>query len=58
MSFQLYDLEGHVLKELPAEFYPAGQHTIPIHNDQLNSGVYLLKINSGFNSRSIKIIKH
>lgn len=53
-QLQIFDLTGKVVREIPI---PAGMNTVRIETDQLNHGIYLVRINhNGQSSQPAKLV--
>ena len=52
----LFDLQGKLALTVPAKNYQKGEQTISINTSALANGEYFVKVNSGNNTQSIKMI--
>jgi hypothetical protein len=52
----LYDLRGKKIKTLFHDTQTAGDHRIAVHGDELSSGVYFCRLESGPLSKTIKLL--
>lgn len=58
LSIQLLDIQGRIVQDLGATYYPAGIFTIPINVSSLRSGLYICKIQINNNSYVEKLVKN
>ncbi len=61
VEFGIYDLQGHLVKQLAGQMYSAGEHTLTWYgrNDQgreMASGVYLAKLTAGRYSQTHRLV--
>jgi hypothetical protein len=57
VSVKLYDAAGAVRAVLKQGYLPAGRHELDIDAPTLSQGVYLLRLNAGGRSASVKLIR-
>ena len=55
IKISIYDLNGRMVKKITDRFHVSGNYSLEFNSDDLNSGVYLVKISSSKNTKSIKI---
>ncbi|MBN8706489.1 MAG: T9SS type A sorting domain-containing protein [Bacteroidetes bacterium] len=56
VSLKVFDLLGRQVGILTEEIKPAGTHLIPFRGDDLASGIYLVRMESGNKTESVKVI--
>ncbi len=56
VSLKVFDLLGRQVALLAEEIKPAGTHQIAFHGDDLASGIYLVRMESGSKTESVKVI--
>ena len=56
-NISMYDVQGRLVKELPAKYNSNGNYTGNIYTDDLPSGVYILKTDGQTNRYSQRVIK-
>ncbi|MCA0445548.1 MAG: T9SS type A sorting domain-containing protein [Bacteroidetes bacterium] len=56
VSLKVFDLLGRQVALLAEEIKPAGTHQIPFHGDDLSSGIYIVRMESGSKTESVKVI--
>ncbi|MBN8706484.1 MAG: T9SS type A sorting domain-containing protein [Bacteroidetes bacterium] len=56
VSLKVFDLLGRQVAILAEEIKPAGTHQIPFRGDDLASGIYIMRMESGTKTESIKVI--
>lgn len=55
ISFEIYDLPGHLVSRVPARNYTTGSHSVSIPAKVLHPGLYLVKISAENSSASYKL---
>jgi hypothetical protein len=56
VNIEIFDITGKVVRSIPAGNLPAGVNTLEIQRENMNPGIYLLKLDAGPNLGCIKII--
>lgn len=56
VSLKVFDLLGRQVALLTEEIKPAGMHQIPFRGDDLASGIYVIRMESGSKTESVKVI--
>ncbi|MBN8706485.1 MAG: T9SS type A sorting domain-containing protein [Bacteroidetes bacterium] len=56
VSLKVFDLLGRQVAILAEEIKPAGTHQIPFRGDELSSGIYIVRMESGTKAESVKVI--
>ncbi|MBN1415190.1 MAG: family 43 glycosylhydrolase [Bacteroidales bacterium] len=56
VKINVYDAGGTVVKEITNKEYAAGTHNLDFHRENLNSGLYILKMKTGEGSLSRKLL--
>ncbi|MBN8706486.1 MAG: T9SS type A sorting domain-containing protein [Bacteroidetes bacterium] len=56
VSLKVFDLLGRQVATLSEEIKPAGTHLIPFRGDDLASGIYMVRMESGSKTESLKVI--
>ncbi|MCA0445546.1 MAG: T9SS type A sorting domain-containing protein [Bacteroidetes bacterium] len=56
VSLKVFDLLGRQVSILSEEIKPAGTHQIPFRGDDLASGIYIVRMESGSKTESVKVI--
>ncbi|MCA0447873.1 MAG: T9SS type A sorting domain-containing protein, partial [Bacteroidetes bacterium] len=56
VSLKVFDLLGRQVAILSEEIKPAGMHQIPFRGDDLASGIYIVRMESGSKTESVKVI--
>ncbi|MCA0445547.1 MAG: T9SS type A sorting domain-containing protein [Bacteroidetes bacterium] len=56
VSLKVFDLLGRQVAILTDEIKPAGMHQIPFRGDDLASGIYIVRMESGSKTESVKVI--
>ena len=47
VSLRIYDMKGRLFSSIMNQFQGAGNHTIPVSNERLSTGLYLLRFSAG-----------
>jgi len=55
VSIDIYDITGKTVRSINAGSFAAGENSVVIQREDLNSGIYLLKLNAGTNSGIMRI---
>lgn len=55
VSVDIFDITGKTVRSINAGSFAAGENSIVIQREDLNSGIYLLKLNAGTNSSIMRI---
>jgi hypothetical protein len=55
VSIDIYDITGKSVRKIEAAYRGAGENAIVIQKDNLNSGIYILKMNAGSKNGIMKI---
>jgi hypothetical protein len=54
---RILNTNGVLQKELTAEIYSAGKHSLPIDSDELPQGIYIIEIEKGGSKTFLKWVK-
>lgn len=59
LALTLYDLRGHRIRDIKFGTYPAGRHKLVFNVDDLNSGIYIVKVtaNKRIFTNKISVLK-
>ena len=55
---RLFDIEGRIVFEKPAEVLAGGYFTTEIHTQYLSDGVYMVNLQTNEEQLSFKVVKH
>jgi hypothetical protein len=55
VTIDIYDITGKSVRKIEAAYRGAGENAIVIQKDNLNSGIYILKMNAGNRNGIMKI---
>jgi hypothetical protein len=56
VNLRLYDVTGHIARVLAVGFHPAGTSSFIVHRSSLSAGVYLLRLETGGNTMTRKLL--
>ncbi len=56
VTFALYDITGRCVQNGVSSFYTEGTHTTPINRQGLSDGVYFIRLQTGGESKTLKVV--